>query len=490
MLLCYNLLMSIMQKIQSGIKSIQKYILPSICLLTVFIVFLLSFFNSPIADDWGFYTTTFRKGFFSYLHLTYVAHTARFGQWGLIWIGFRLFGMTFTRIYPFISFVALVSILALIFIRSGLIKKTKKAIAFSILASAAYLCTCPSFLDSFLWLDSNLAHFTSIVFSLLILLEIITLSKVTKRKNFIVRLVFLLAICFIAQFFSELTDILNIAFVSLFCLIFFVKRKQGSHFYTLLKICLPCIASLIVGFLILYYSPARIARSSYSNSSFSILTIKESAKTFSSFFLHVPFIAYALILLAGFSFSKHIKDTFLNIRGILLCAVVLIATTICSFLVICYAQGFAVPRTLTVTAFGFSLTMIYIVAFVTKLLSKKAPKFQIIGFYLSIVLVLILGAITIPPYIEKIATRHLLAEQRDINVKNQIENGTEIVEVSELPILVYGTAEDFYYYDDPESGERLPIWVAEQYIDYIRGDHEKPNYILKQIDDYSKNYRR
>ena len=70
-------------------------------------------------------------------------------------------------------------------------------------------------------------------------------------------------------------------------------------------------------------------------------------------------------------------------------------------------------------------------------------------------------------------------------VREQIESGVDIVEVSEVPILVYGTAEDFYYYEDSESGEELPIWVAEQYIDYIRGEHEKPNYRLKKILDYS-----
>ena len=474
-----------MQKLLSKIKPYTRYALPTFSLLAVFVIFILSFFCTPIADDWGFYTSAYKNSFFSYLHLTYTSHTARFGQWGLIWIGFRLFGMAFTRIYPFLSFVALASILSLILLRSGLTKKAKNAVCFSVLASAAYLCTCPSFFDTFLWLDSNLAHFTSIIFSLLIILEIITIAQKASKKQFIIRFVALLLICFVAQFFSELTDIINVAFLGLFCVALFFIRKKYKKASFLLKVCIPCLIALIAGLLILYYSPARIARSSVSNSSFSLATIKESVKTFHSFFAHVPLLAYAFILFAAFSFSKCIRKTVLNKRGIALSILVLFATTFCSFLVICYAQGFAVPRTLTMTAFGFSFSMIYILAFIIRLISNKAPSLTAIGFIASFSVAFVLSLVFVPPYIEKIAARQLLANQRDINVKNQIENDVEVVEISELPILVYGTAEDFYYYDDPESGEKLPIWVAEQYVDYIKGDHDKPNYVLKKIDDYS-----
>ena len=471
------------------IKPHKKQIYICTPILVFSVIFLLSFFSAPIADDWGLYTSAQKHDFFSYLHLTYVAHTARFGQWGLLWIGFRLFGLAFTRIYPLFSFLALILILTLILLRSHLLSSPKKALFFSSVAGAAYLCCCPSVFDTFLWLDSNLAHFTSILFSLLIILEIITLTQKMDNKHFIIRFISLLLICFAAQFFSELTGIINIAFMGLFCVLLFFIRKKSKQAKLLLRICLPSLIVLIVGFLILYYSPARIARSEYNHSSFGKATIKESINTFSTFFSHVPLLAYALIVFAAFSFSNCVKNTFLNKRGIALSLLVLIATTICSFVVICYAQGFAVPRTLTMTAFGFSFSMIYILAFIIERMTKKISNFANAGFFVSFATVLVLSAIFVPPYIEKIATRHYLANQRDISVREQIESGAEIVEISELPILVYGTAEDFYYFEDPESGESYPIWVADQYVDYIRGENETPQYILKKVDNYSSNYR-
>ena len=481
-----------MQKILSRIKPYTKYVLQGSTLLLLASVFLLSTFNSPIADLWGYYGTAEKHSFFSYLHLTYIAHTARLSQWALIWVGYHIFGISFTQIYPFVAFAALTLILSLILLRSKLAKNVKKAVSFSILASAAFLFTCPSLLDSFLWIDSNVVHFTSIIFSLLIVLEIISITQKMSRKQFIIRFIALLLICFIAQFFSELISIINVAFLGLFCVLqfFIFIRKKDKRAGLLLKVCIPSLLVLIVGLLILYYSPARIARSAYSHSSFSLATIKESIKTYSSFFSHIPLLAYALIVFAAFSFSSCIKSSILNKRGIALSFLVLIATSICSFIVICYAQGFAVPRTLTTTAFGFSFAMIYILAFIIALIAKKVPNFTTVGFLLSFVIAFMFSVIFIPQYIEKIATRHFLASQRDINVKRQIEEGVEVVEISELPILVYGTAEDFYYYTDPESGEELPIWVADQYVDFIKGDYETPKYILKEIDDYSGNYRR
>lgn len=474
-----------MQKLLPRIKPYKKYLIPSFALLSVFVVFLLSFFSAPIADDWGFYTSAHKHGFFSYLHLTYTSHTARFGQWGLIWLGFRLCGLAFTRIYPLISFAAFSIILALILHRSGCVAKAKNALFFSILACVTFLCACPSVFDTFLWLDSNLAHFTSIIFSLLIILEIITLYKRPDDKFFIARFVFLIATSFIAQFFSELTDILNISFLTLFCAYIFLTGRKNKNIRILLKICLPSLAALVIGFLILYYSPARIARSAYNHSSFGMQTIKESLKTYRSFFSHVPLLAYALIALTAFSFSNCLKTSLLNIKGCFLSVLVFIATSICSFIVICYAQGFAVPRTLTVTAFGFSFSAIYLLSFLIAILSKKTAHFKTIGLFAAFAISIILSAVFVPSYIEKIATRYHLVSQRDNTVREQIESGVDIVEVSEVPILVYGTAEDFYYYEDSESGEELPIWVAEQYIDYIRGEHEKPNYRLKKILDYS-----
>ena len=475
-----------MQKLLSRIKPRKQFILVIVALLVIFCVFLLSAFNAPIADDWGFFTSSSKHNFLSYMNLTYVAHTARFSQWALLWIGFRIFGMTFVQIYPFVSFAALIAITALILIRSGLAKSPRKAFLFSTLMSVAFLCSCPSPLDSFLWLDSNAAHFSSIIFLLLIILEIISIYRETSKKRIIIRFIALLIICFSAQFFSELTSIINIAFLGLFCVLLFIAKGKIPKAKLLIKICIPSLLVLVAGLLILYYSPARIARSSYSNSSFSLLTIKESLKTFKSFFGHLPVIAYAFIVFSAFSLPICLKTTILNKRGILLSFLILFATTFCSFLVICYAQGFVVPRTLTMTAFGFSLSVVYLLACIIGLIKKKAPNFSSFGFYISFLVLLILSAIFIPPYIEKIATRHFLSKQRDSEVITQIENNADPVRVFELPILVYGTAEDFYYYEDPETGEKLPIWVADQYIDYIRGNHDKPNYTLEKIDYYSK----
>ena len=92
-----------MQKLLSRIKPRKQFILVIVALLVIFCVFLLSAFNAPIADDWGFFTSSSKHNFLSYMNLTYVAHTARFSQWALLWIGFRIFGMTFVQIYPFVS---------------------------------------------------------------------------------------------------------------------------------------------------------------------------------------------------------------------------------------------------------------------------------------------------------------------------------------------------------------------------------------------------
>ncbi len=375
--------------------------------------------------------------------------------------------MNAVRIAPIVMFILVACLLTWLIKNLGIVKRSADGWALGILTAETATLLLPSIFDSFLWYDSAATGYMSIIMGLLVInLCLIFIQKKPKLITEVAAYI----VAALSSTFSEPTAMFMIAGLGLASLVAILKKEKKVYRFTILF----CVA-MIVGFLVLYFSPGSIERRATAmpaefsmgwvfGKSFSNIvgnTVRYTTVWEAGLMLITGVYAAAIVQLNKY-WKKHLK---------LLLTVGMVMLIVLTYGVICinnYAQDYIPYRIYTLPTFGAVVALeIIMVALKNMLPAHMAVSMGMRTVAGILIVVISLGTLlSASGYITKLALRRQLVNYRDTYTAKQRDEGNEIIYLIEAPNLVLGNAEDIYYYY-PEDGSEQIIWVGKNYASYM-----------------------
>ena len=429
---------------------------------------------APIADDWSFYNTYQATNIIQFMEVC-MDHTGRIMQWLVIYVGFALFDMNAIKIVPTIMYGIFVVLLAIL-LWNMIAEKKKYSAAWSLvigaLVAGATVWCAPSVFDAFLWYDSSASYMGSL---LSLAANLVIMHRMASGRLGWATGVFFVAVMILGQLFSEPTSLMSIG-ISVVCLMASVALKKRRA----VRVFLLTTASLVSGFVVLYFSPGSIERRAAAPewNLFSILQ-----KSFDGYnillgngefwWLMIP----ALVIAVAF----YTRYNVLRIRpktAFILALGTFIASTYPVFVLSHMSQGYIPYRVFTLPTFGTVVAIVLLSICAASVMSARRLRRAAPAIMMATLFVILL---TMPIFVHrtygslaKMVLRQQLVVTRDEQVRMQIRDKEDVIEIVRAPLLLRGNAEDFYYVSEA-YGTNGRIWVLNTYLRYMGLDPEAPS---------------
>lgn len=442
---------------------------------------LYALLASPVADDWTYYNY-FTNGFSDYM-VASMNHTGRVLQWVLVFVAYKLFGLAIgVKVIPVFLYIVFV---ASFFWFLRLIKLFRVGwqidLVLATLVVNLYLFLVPSVYDTYLWLTSSSVYLSSLAMLFITLCLVILMLR--SAVPWWAKILFFVFIA-LGQTFSEPTALFIIG-LGVLSVIISVVRKKKEHY----KVLITSLASAIIGFAIVYFSPGSISRRRDGGSFDWTYTFIDSLGGYKLLFwdwkLWVILGLVLFLTVVVFANTKKQRTDQLSKFYLLLSLGSLLLSTYPVFVLNNYTQNYMPLRVLSLPTLGVVVSVVFLSLYVSSrwhdVLSDK--KFFLDASLLTAILIaspfVLYRAST---SISSLSTRDSISTYRDISVAEQVQASKEVINIPKAPVTMRSDASDFFY-GDGQWDRYGRNWVLNSYLEYKGIDiHGTSSFEVKLFD--------
>jgi hypothetical protein len=277
--------------------------------LVALLLFILSFYDHPSADDFNYSVNVRQYGFFGSQYYWYVSWCGRYLSTFLLSLNPLIYG-SFTGYKLMSAILILLSIISFYFFTASLFKPNTipEKLYITFLSFFAFILLMPSVAEGYYWMAGAYSYQGGNILTLLLFVMMIVNLKKPSKKVFVVSAIIVLALAGSNEY-SMLFLVLLLLFINVLRVI---RHKKISSYYFVLLIL------AVVGSMVVYFAPGNAYRASFQTNNFQFVfslksSFREAFDVISHWWWIGGFIILASYKIASSKMSVFSEDWFKSI---------------------------------------------------------------------------------------------------------------------------------------------------------------------------------
>lgn len=423
---------------------------------------LMSRLANPVADDYAYFTNLEAAGSpLEHIATHYMTHNGRLAQNVVVTMSFVVFGKAAIQVIPALLLLGLAAAfgyLVYLLLPTGS-RSVPLSAAIGATVTALGLFAMPSIFDTYLWFTSSTVYICSIIALVVNSCLAIKMARADSLPAWLLTLI--LCSMLLSQSFSEPAALLAVAAAGAWAVWEFVRKRWR----VLLRASLSFVA-LVLGFLMVFFSPGTIARRAELDNPVSLRHVFLGAlEHYPTLFERIDGWVVALVLFAALVIAMNIgplaSPIAFHANAFAIASLIFGGSTYLVFAASNFGSTYFPYRNFTLPTFGLIVAITVAAASLFKAVIDSVP-LSGLG-RLALPAALTLGAIALPGALSAAAlqmkalgVRDSAVAVREIEVSKQLQSGASTIFLRAAPVLVVSEAVEV---ENPSVGQ-IP-WLIE-----------------------------